>query len=164
MAKLPKPPKPAIELVESAIGAVVKAVGKVVKVKGPTKAAQRAASKRIADSEFSQMARFSQIQQDKKLINSARKTLRSIEVNEANAASPAYRSMREVGLTKRGPSSPSRSASIAQAHEAALQKRWANQSARYQELVAAVRALPAGPARTKARKKMRDYQIKTGFR
>lgn len=161
---MPKVPKPPIELIEQAVGAVAKVVGKVIKTKGPTKAAQRATSKKLAESETTQLNRAARIAQDKKLIDSSKKGLGKIEVNESNARSDAYRSMRDAGMTKRGPSSASKSESVANRDMGGLQKRYANQSATLAKLKAEARALPIGPAKRKAEQKMRDYQNKTGFR
>lgn len=161
---MPKVPKPPIELIENAVGSVIRAASKAIKPKKITKAAERAISKKLANSESAQIAKATRMQQDKKLINSAKKSMSKIEVNEANSRSDAYRSMRDAGMTKRRPSSKSASESVANRDMGGLQKRYANQSAQNEKNKAAARALPPGPARRKAEQKMRDYQNKTGFR
>lgn len=161
---MPKVPKPPIELIDQAISGVAKIVGKVIKTKGPTKAAQRAVSKKLAESETAQLNRAARIAQDKKIIDSSNRGLSKIEVNEANSRSAQYRSMREVGLTKRPPSSARKSESVANRDMGGLKKRYATQSAKLEQLKAEARALPIGPAKRKAEQKMRDYRNKTGFR
>lgn len=161
---MPKGPKPPIELIENVVGSVIRAASKAIKPKKITKTAERAISKKLANSESSQIKKAARIQQDKKLIDSAKKGLGKIEVNEANSRSQAYRSMREAGMTKRRPSSARASESVANRDMGGLQKRWAKQSETLAKLKAEAKALPRGPAKRKAEQKMRDYQNKTGFR